>query len=199
MSSLATPPSRRQPTVLQKIPSKTPLSSYLEWALIAAFLAVVVALFLRALPLGIDSAGIVRYWNNDDANIRSYYAAIYKRIVLPPVDHIGYPFFYYYISGILVVPMALFLGPEPQTVSLAWRLMNLGFFLGTNVLLAHICRRYLRTRWAGLAAVVLYSAMQVICVPLLKFKPPTCEAFLNLLILVGCFRMLESFRLKEWA
>lgn len=159
----------------------------------AGLLAVLAGAFLE----GSAYPNLVRYWNVDDANILSYYGHLYTQGALAPVEHIGYPFFFYYASAPMIVPFFLALGPDPQAIVLGWRLTNYAAFLGTNLLLFLVARRHFRTGGAGLLAAFLYSTTYPVLIRNFMLIPQSFEAFLNLAMLVTCFELARKYSPKK--
>lgn len=160
-----------------------------ERILAGVLFAGLAALFAAAFLGGTSSVGAVRFWNNDDANILTTNGHLYKRLVLPPVTYISYPFLYYYAAALGVLPMFLWLGPVPKAIMLGWRLTNDLSFLATNLLLLAAGKRYFGSSRAGLIAAALHALCPVVLQQPFLVKPTAFQSLLNLLLLASLFEL----------
>ncbi len=116
--------------------------------------------------------------------------------MLLPVHHIAYPFFYYYVGALGVMPVALLIGPTPQAIAVGWRLVSIVSFITTNALLFYVARRYFQLKWMGLIAMVFYSLNYSVLFAVLSLRPPTFETLVNFLVLILLFELVKEHRFK---
>lgn len=145
---------------------------------------------------GAHNLNMIRHFSQDEAYIVEWASNIYTRLVIPWDQYGAYPFLFYYLAGIFLVPYTILKGIDPSVIAAGFKILSLSSFLLTVILTYYLGVRVFKSWLVGFLASLLLILTREELLWTLHSRP---HLLANLLILGGlycCIRFAEAHEKK---
>ncbi len=167
-------------------------NSWIKNILIPFLLVVPILWFVSpAITMGTENLRMIAYFDNDEACLVEFAGKTYSQGLIPIQSGAGYPQFFYYMAGIVLVPFTLLKGVNYQAIVIGLRCLNVLVAFSTVIFLYFFALRYLKSIWAAIMCCILLITMPNYLSWTVNSRPHILAVLFTLVSLFFCFKMVE--------